>query len=315
MDEQKKQINDAVPSSLSHLVGQESIKQQISVAISAAFEDDIPFDNALLVGPAGCGKSQFSAVIAQEMATTFHEVLGQSITNIGDLNALLLSAQDKDVIHIDEAHELNKQFQTALYLAVDKQTVFVNSSKRSPEPIPLARFSLLLSTTDEFSLLQPLRERAKLLLRFQFYSDEELTLLLRQRCKALNWPIDDKVLPMIAQRSRGVPRLSLRLLQACRRCCRSEGEKAIFPIHFEQACRLEQLDHLGLGPLENKYLAILKDGPIRLNVLASMLGLPSRTVAEVIEPTLIRLAGGLIDKDKNGQRTLTAKGREHLLGK
>ena len=293
MDEQHKQINDAAPSSLNHLVGQGAVIAQVKTAIDAAFEDNGRFDDALLVGPAGLGKSQLASVIAQEMATEFHEVLGQSITNIGDLNALLLAANDKDIIHIDEAHQLDKQYQTALYLALDKRTIFVNS-KRCPEAIPIAEFSLLLSTTDEYDLLAPLRDRMKLTLRFEYYSDEELTMMLRHRAKALNWPVDEKVLPLIAQRSKGVPRLALRLLQSCRRVCRAEGEKAILPVHFERACQLEQLDDMGLGPLERKYLAILKDGPSRLNVISSVLGLPTRTVSEVTEQYLIR--AGLIDK-------------------
>ncbi len=303
------EINDAQPTSLSHLVGQKAVIAQVSTAIDAAFEDGTRFADALLVGPPGLGKSQLASVIAQEMATTFHEVLGQSIKGIGDLNALLLAAADKDVIHIDEAHELDKQFQTALYLAIDKRTIFVNS-KRCPEAIPIAHFSLLLSTTDEFDLLAPLRDRMKLTLRFEYYSDEELTLMLRHRCKALNWPVDEKVFPLIAQRSRGVPRLALRLLQSCRRVCRSEGEKAIFPIHFDKAVQLEQLDVLGLGPMEWKYLAILNDGPSRLNVIASILGLPTRTVTQVTEQYLVR--AGLIDKDKSGMRQLTAKGLHHV---
>ena len=312
MDEQSKQINDAAPSSLNHLVGQGAVIAQVKTAIDAAFEDNSRFDDALLVGPPGLGKSQLASVIAQEMATTYHEVLGQSITNIGDLNALLLAANDKDVVHVDEAHELDKQYQTALYLALDKRTIFVNS-KRCPEAIPIAQFSLLLSTTDEYDLLAPLRDRMKLTLRFEYYSDDELTMMLRHRSKALNWPVDDKVLPLIAQRSKGVPRLALRLLQSCRRVCRSEGEKAILPVHFERACNLEQLDGLGLGPLERKYLTILKDGASRLNVIASVLGLPTRTVSEVTEQYLIR--AGLIDKSKDGLRELTARGREHVLGK
>jgi Holliday junction DNA helicase RuvB len=308
MDEQSKQINDAAPSSLSHLVGQQAVIAQVRTAIDAAFEDGTRFDDALLVGPPGLGKSQLASVISQEMATAFHEVLGQSLTGIGDLNALLLSAADNDVIHVDECHELDKQLQTALYLAIDKRTIFVNS-KRRPEAIPIANFTLLLSTTDEFNLLAPLRDRMKLTLRFEYYSDDDLTLMLRHRCKALGWPIDDAVLPHISQRSRGVPRLALRLLQSCRRVCRSQGEHAISLAHFEQACHLEQIDHLGLGPLERKYLAILADGPTRLNVVASILGLPTRTVAEVTEQYLIR--SGLIDKDKSGMRQLTAKGLEH----
>ena len=163
MDEQSKQISDASPSSLAHLVGAKHIIAQVRTAIDAAFEDNTKFDDALLVGPAGLGKSQLASVIAQEMATDYHEVLGQSIKGIGDLNFLLMGAKDKDVIHIDECHELDKQFQTALYLAVDKRTIFVNSSKRCPEPIPISQFSLLLSTTDEYELLAPLRDRMKLL--------------------------------------------------------------------------------------------------------------------------------------------------------
>lgn len=173
MDEQLKQVNDAAPSSLSHLVGQQAVIAQVRTAIDAAFEDNSRFDDALLVGPPGTGKSQLASVIAQEMATDFVEVLGQSLTGIGDLNALLLAAADKTIIHVDECHELDKQLQTALYLAIDKRTIFVNS-KRCPEPIPIADFSLLLSTTHEFSVLQPLRDRCKLTLRFQYYSDEEL---------------------------------------------------------------------------------------------------------------------------------------------
>ena len=221
------EINDVKPTSISHIVGQTSVVKQVGVALDAAFADGRKFDSALLVGPPGVGKSALAAVIACEMATEFHEVLGQSITSIADLNALLLDAGDKDVLHLDEAHQLDRRFQTALYLALDKRSLF--GGRRLGQPIPIADFTLLLSTTDEYCLLQPLRDRMKLTLRFEFYSDEELTLLLRWRCKALAWNIDEGVLPLIAQRSRGTPRLALRLLQACWRVCRAEGERAILP--------------------------------------------------------------------------------------
>ncbi len=312
MNDQGKHVNDAVPSSLSHLVGQSAVIAQVRTAIDAAFEDHGRFDDALLVGPPGTGKSILASVIAQSMCTQFHEVLGQSITNIGDLNALLLSANDNDIIHIDECHELDKQFQTSLYLAVDKRMIFVNS-KRSPQPIPVADFSLLLSTTDEYCLLAPLRDRMKLTLRFEYYSEEELVQLIRHRAKALGWPIDDTVLPLIAQRSRGVPRLALRLLQSCRRVSRSQGEQDILPVFFERACQLEEIDDLGLGPLERKYLSILAEGSTRLNVISAVLGLPTRTVSEITESYLIRSA--LIDKDKSGMRQLTAKGLQHVRSK
>ena len=303
------EVNDVVPSSLSHLVGQKQVIAQVRTAMDAAFEDGGRFDHSLLVGPPGLGKSQLANVIAQEMAADFHEILGQSITNVADLNALLMAAKDKAIVHIDECHELDKTFQTTLYLALDKHAVFVNS-RRLPQAIPIADFTLLLSTTDEYALLAPLRDRMKLTLRFEYYTVEELTRVVRYRSRALDWEIDENVLPLIAERSRGIPRFALKLLQSCRRVCRSQGEHSITLGHWEQACLLEQIDDLGLGPLERQYLSILADGPSRLNVIATILGLPTRTVAEVTEQFLIR--SGLIDKDKSGMRQLTAKGLEHV---
>ena len=170
---------------------------------------------------------------------------------------------------------------------------------------------MLLSTTDEYGLLQPLRDRCRLALRFEFYSPDELTTILLQRTRALTWDVHEELLPMIAQRSRGTPRLALRLLQACRRVCRAEGETTITLNHLRRACALEQMNgDLGLGPTEQKYLAILADGNSRLNVIASVLALPSRTVSQVIEPFLLRAK--LMMKDDQGKRQLTGEGREYL---
>jgi len=264
-----------------------------------------------LVGPPGVGKSQAARIIAAEMAADLHEVLGQSITCAADLNALLLAAKDKDVVHLDEAHELDREFQTSLYMAVDQRRIVLNSrSKTGPQSIPLADFTLLLSTTDEFCLLQPLRDRMRLVLRFEFYSDDELATLLHQRSRALGWHAHEELLPQIGQRARGTPRLALRLLQACRRVCRAEGDSTITDAHLLRACELEGIDEIGLGPTEQQYLAALAGGASRLNVVASMLGLPARTVSQVVEPFLVRL--GFVVKDDQGRRELTGKAREHL---
>ena len=305
-----KDINDARPSSLSHIVGQRGVVDQLRVALDAAFEDGKRLDDCLLVGPPGVGKSQIASILAEELAVKCHEALGQSITCTADLNALLLSARDGEVVFVDECHELQKVFQTALYLALDKRQVVVCGSK-AVQSIPLAAFCLLLGTTDEFSLLAPLRDRMKLVLRFQFYSEAELTQIVTRRAKALEWGVEQEVPAMIGKMSRGTPRLALRLLQACRRVSRSLGEQQITLAHLEKACCLEGLDDQGLGPTERGYLRALADGASRLNVIASLLGLPARTVSEVVEPFLIR--AGLIVKDDQGRRQLTAAGREHLL--
>jgi len=313
MSEDRNDIGDVSPTSLSHLVGQRSVLEQVSTAIDAAFADNKTMDSCLLVGPPGLGKSQFASVIAKEMATQFHELLAGSITSQVDLNCVLLAAEDKHVVHIDECHELKRELQTSLYLAIDQKKILLPTglAGKTLQPIPIADFTLLLSTTDEFCLLQPLRDRMKLLLRFDFYSPEELIFLLMQRAHAVGWKVqEEELFAYIAARSRGTPRLGLRLLQACRRVCRANGDTIITVDHLARACDLEQIDNLGLGITERKYLQFLAEGVSRLNVLGSMLGLPSRTVAEVTEPFLIR--SGLVIKDDQGRRQLTGRGREHL---
>ena len=269
------EINDVAPSSLSHLIGQRGVIDQVRVAIDAAQMDNKKFDHALLVGPPGMGKSALAAVIAQEMATDFHEVLGQSIKNNADLNVLLLAAKDKDIVHIDECHELAKEFQTALYLAVDKRKLIIQGGK-TPMTLPLADFTLLLSTTDEYGLLQPCRDRMKLLLRFQFYEEADLIEVLRHRSKALRWTVGDVVLPEIAKRAKGTPRLALRLLQSARRCARAEGEQHDYHRASSSGVCLGTHRRAWVGAdRERSTSTILTNGATRLNVLASMLGLPS----------------------------------------
>jgi Holliday junction DNA helicase RuvB len=311
MTQQRNEINDVAPTSIRHLIGQQGVIDQVMVALDACQTDAAQFEHSLLVGPPGLGKSALANVVAEEMATTLHEVLGQAIKTPADLHALLLSAKARDIIHIDECHELGKPFQTALYLALDKRKIVLTGGKgNSPQSLPLENFTVLLSTTDEYHLMEPLRHRMRLMLRFEYYSAEELATVVYQRTRALGWDIHEEVLPLIAERSRGTPRLALRLLQSCRRVCRANSETTITFLHLSRACALEQLDALGLGLTEQKYLQIVADGASRLNVIASMLGLPSRTVSEVSEPFLIR--AGLLIKDDQGRRQLTAKAREHL---
>lgn len=313
MSELPNDVNDTSPTSIRHIVGQRGVVEQIAVALDAAHQDARKFDHSLLVGPPGCGKTATSQIIAQEMATDFVSVLGQSISSISELNGLLIQATHRAVIFIDEAHELSKSLQTTLYLALDQRSVVVSSSGKTSLPfaIPIHDFTLLLATTDEYQLLQPLRDRMRLVLRFQFYSVEELVQIVRHRQRALGWQVnDDAILQQIGARSRGTPRLALRLLQAAHRVSRSIGESEITLDHLERACKLEQIDLLGLGPTEQQYLSFLAERPTRLNVIASRLGLPMRTVSDVTESFLIR--AGLVMKDDQGRRELTAAGRQHL---
>jgi len=310
-EERPTDINEARPSSVNHLIGQPGVREQMLVALDSAQQDNRKFDHALLVGFPGGGKTTSAQIIAAEMGTDFIEVLGQSLKGVADLNALLLQATERSVVFVDEAHELDKSLQTALYLALDQRRVLLQGSRKGSTPvaIPLKDFTLLLATTDEYQLLQPLRDRMRLTLRFQFYQTEDLEKIVRMRAAALGWEVEPNIFPQIAQRSRGTPRLALRLLQAAHRVARADAGEVVTVANLERACTLEGIDHLGLGPIEQDYLKVLLDGPTRLNVLASRLGLPSKTVAEVTEPFLIR--AGLVVKDDQGRRLLTATGREH----
>lgn len=305
-------INDVMPASLSDLIGQRSVVEQVRVALNAAAVDNRPFDSALLVGPAGTGKTQTARIIAAMMQSDLRAVLGQTLQTPADLNGLLFGAAANDVVLIDEAALIPSEQQHSLLIAESERRLVVGGGRagQAPHSIPLANFTLLLATTDEFQVISPLAQRMRLFLRFQFYDDADLAEITRRRCLALGWPIDDQVLPLIAQRSRGVPRLALRLTQAARRVARSEDESRITLDHLRRACELEQLDEIGLGPAEQQYLAAVAGGASRLNVIASLLGLPARTVAQVVEPFLIR--SGLMVKDDGGRRELTAKGRLHL---
>jgi len=302
-------INDVKPTSLNRMVGQTSVIDQVRVALDAAQMDGQKFPNSLMVGPPGTGKTQTCHIVAAEMASDVHEVLGSTLSNASDLFALLLAAKDKDCVYIDEVHAAPKDIFVTLLLALDQGKIVLSGKKRSPQSLPLADFTLLLSTTEEYLVPRPLSDRC-MLLRFGYYSNDELTKLLLNRVRSLGWEIHEEILPQIAKRSRGTPRLGLRLLQSCFRCMRSEGEITLTKRHLLRACELEQLDEFGLGVNEQEYLRIVAEGPSRLNVIASRIGLPSRTISAVTESFLIR--AGLICKDEQGRRCLTASGLEHL---
>jgi len=308
-----KEINDVAPTSLSHVACESNrgVIEQCRIAIDAAFADDRRLDDILVTGPPGVGKSSLSFVLSQEMAVPFHEVLGQNLRSPADLNNLLLSCESKSICLLDEIHEAPPAIQTALYMALDKRQIMVRGGS-SIQALPIADFTLVAATTEPYQILEPLRQRAKLHLELSFLSEKDLVLVVERRCRGLSWDIEPQVLPEIAKRARGVPRLALRLTASARRVARADGRTLITVADLQRACHLEQLDTLGLGPLEQKYLRLLMDGPRRVNVLASMLGVPAKTLSTVTEPFLLRAE--LVSKDDASRRQLTPEGRRHVLG-
>ena len=308
------EVNAVAPSSLKHLESksQKAMLELVRTTLDVCFADGSKWPSSLLLGPPGTGKSCLAGVIASELAVPFVEVTGLSVRNPADLNSVLLSATDKTVVFIDEADLMGVPSETALMVALTSGRLSL-SSGGSVQSLPLADFTLLLATTEEYGLLQPLRDRMKLTLRFNFYCVDDLQQLIEVRARSLNWGIDEESVRGIAMRSRGTPRIGFNILQTARYVCRSDGSDTVLPVHLATACELTGIrDSLGLNiTTDLAFMKLLQDGDKPLNVLASSLGLPSRTVSTVIEPFLIR--SNLISKTKCG-RTLTAKGREHLLG-
>ena len=309
------EINDAQPGVLEQFIGQKQVVARIKVALEAAWNDGVRLPHMLLTGPPGLGKSQLASILANEMGSELYEQLGQNIFSPSDLHGFLVNPMDREVALIDEIHELCPTAQTTLYRCMENNQIFLGGTEfQNPKKVKTANFTLLAATTDPHQLLQPLLDRFKLLLTFDYYSNSELEVLLEQRCKHLGWPIEEAIFPLIAARSRGTPRIALRLLESVRRTARSLNEDVITLKHFEITCNLENLDHLGLGAVERKYLEILAEHSqssrfVRLNVVASIMGIPEKSIARNIESYLLRI--GLITKTDGG-RQLTQKGIDYL---
>jgi Holliday junction DNA helicase RuvB len=302
--------NSFRPNSLNHLIGQEHVREVVSTALDYSFQEQVPFPHSLMLGPPGVGKTALARVISDETASGFHELLGSAVSSPAEFFSVLMRATDLDLVFIDEIHLLDPSHQHTLLIAIDERKIFLpNNNGGAPQAITLSNFTLVGATTDEHRLIRPLVDRFKLLLRFEYYNVNELAEIIRTRAKGLGWQVQSDVPEPIARRSKGVPRLAIRMLQSCWRVCRAAGDHAITRKHLERACVLEQIDGFGLDSTEQAYLRLLADGPLRLNMLASMLGLPGKTVSSVTESFLIR--SGLITKDKNGLRMLTGKGMEH----
>jgi Holliday junction DNA helicase RuvB len=262
----------------------------------------------LLVGPPGVGKSLLSSIVARELGSQFHEELAQNIASPGHLHGLMMLSEPSDVIFVDEIHELPPTVQTTLYRCLEERRLFLGGDRKS---VSLPPFTFIGATTDEWALSKPLRDRFKIVLRLEHYSEAELAELIRQRAKRLKWSVTDEAVQQVAARGRGTPRLAIRLLEAAWRQARSCADSTLTEQHVRRMCEVEGIDTLGLDPTERRYLELLREGqgPVRLNVIATHLALPRRTVEKVIESELVRL--GLVSKAEEG-RLLTAAGAKHL---
>jgi len=317
MDNQmQNEINDhTAPCLIEHFTGQERVKTLIKTALEASWMDGTRLPHMIFSGPPGVGKSQMATILAKEMGVDLIEQLAQNLSGISDVQGFLLQAKEKSVLLLDETDQLGKLQQVTLYRALENGKLFLTSgSKKQSTTIRLEPFTLIACTNFPESLLKPLQDRFKINLPFTWYSHNEIETILKNRVAHLKWEIAEQVFSEIALRSRGTPRIALRILESTRRTARANGDSEINLEYLHATLDMEGIDCLGLTLDERKYMSIVNqhNNLIRLNIIATCFGMSQRSISTNLEPYLIRI--GLLSKDpKTGCRVLTDKGMQHII--
>ena len=313
-------VNQVEILSLSKIRGQKKVTDLLRVNLDAYFQSrqtgkPSSFGPVLLCGYSGTGKTLVAKAIHAELGNLeLIETNGEMLSCSTELTSILLSATENTTVFIDECQGMNSKSQHILLTALSEKVLYVsNGSSKTSKAIPLENFTLILATTHEYFLQDALRNRMRIYCRFEYYGINDLVEIIRQRTKALKWNIQSKqVLFEIAKRSKKTPRIAInRNLQQCWNVSSSKGKEVIELDDVYEAFRLIQIDELGLDDLERKYLSLLhQNGPMPLNVISSMLALPSQTIKNVIEPYLLQEY--LIQKNKYSHREITKTGTEHI---
>ena len=304
------------PKTLSEYIGQDKVKDNLSVYIEAAKKRGEPLDHVLLYGPPGLGKTTLSAIIAHEMGVNIRVTSGPAIEKPGDLAALLMSLQDGDVLFIDEIHRLSRAIEEILYPALEDFVIDFFTGKgpaaRSIR-LNLPRFTLIGATTRSGQLSAPLRDRFGVIQRLELYSTEDLADIISRSAIILGVAIDKDGATELASRSRGTPRIANRFLKRVRDYADVMGDGRITKDIAKIALDRMEVDNLGLDSLDKRMLTMIikgyNGGPVGLETLASAIGEEAVTLEDVCEPFLMQL--GFLARTPRG-RCATDLAYRHL---
>lgn len=304
------------PASWDEYVGQDSVKNNLHILISAAKERATPPEHILFYGPPGLGKTTLAHLIARELGGALRSTSGPAIERVGDLAALLTNLGPGDILFIDEIHRLSRSIEEVLYPAMESGVLNIiigkGPSARTIE-LPLPPFTLIAATTRVADLSAPLRSRfSGGVYRLEFYTEDDIANIVKRSANILGVEVDDGGVREIAKRARATPRTANYLLKRARDYAQLKRE-TLSSKAVGEALGMLEVDELGLTPLDRKLLSVLIErfngGPAGVNALAAALSEEPATLSEVHEPFLLQL--GLIERTQRG-RVATAAAYRHL---
>jgi len=304
------------PKFLDNFIGQDSLKKQLKIFITAARKRKEPLEHVLFYGPPGLGKTTLAGILAREMGTGIRITSGPALSRAGDLASILTNLKEGDILFIDEIHRLNKVVEETLYPAMEDYALDIivgkGPSARSIR-LKLKKFTIVGATTRIGLISSPMRDRFGFVHKLDFYQSQSLAQIVLNSARILNIGIDKKGALEIAKRSRGTPRIANRLLKRVRDFAQIKGKGIIDINCVRHALKNLGVDELGLVKVDRKLLKLIlrnyKGGPVGVDNLAAGLVEDVETIIDVYEPYLMKL--GFLKRTPRG-RVITEIGKRHL---